>query len=99
MSLKNSKIIIVSVIITILTCLIGKKVYENIFFRSMGLIPVTVDTEKYTDLLEGRITKLTDSQYTFYRRFDKASNKVYIRVYDNDCKLLGSTVFQLPLSQ
>lgn len=98
MLLKNSRIIIISVILAILTYLIGKEVYENIFFRNMGLIPVTVDTEKYTDLLEGRITKLTDSQYTFYRRLDRTSNKVYIDAFDSDGKLVGSTVFDLPLS-
>lgn len=87
-----------SIILTLAICFVARIVDRSILFRSSDLIPITVDTEKYVDLLEGRIFKFSSSQYTFYRRLDQTSKKLYIDVFERNGKLLGSSVYELPLS-
>ena len=68
----------------------AQRAYESIVFRINGINPITVDTEKIGDLMEGRIDQFSTSEYTFHRRLDQSSGNLQIDVFLPDGKLTPS---------
>lgn len=87
---KHLWVLVVSTVLVIVFAFFTIEYFK--VFPSNG-IPVTVDTEKFVDLLAGRISQFSEPKYLIRRRQDQERQLIFADFFTHNGKLLGTLQF------